>query len=45
MAEHIGGNKMRAYRIFRLGISSDIDPLGRLMHGAKPAVKKFPHIT
>jgi hypothetical protein len=30
--------------IFRLGISSNIDPLGRVMHGAKPAVKIFLHI-
>jgi hypothetical protein len=28
------GNKMGAYRIFCLGISSNIDPLGRFMHGA-----------
>jgi hypothetical protein len=31
---------MGAYGIFRLGISSNIDPLGRCMHGAKPAMKK-----
>jgi hypothetical protein len=38
------GNKMGAYRIFRLGISSNIDPLGLFMHGAKPAVKINFHI-
>jgi hypothetical protein len=38
------GNKMRAYWIFRLGISSNIDPLGRFMHGAKPVMKKNFHI-
>jgi hypothetical protein len=31
---------MRAYSICSLGISSDIDPLSRFMHQAKPAVKK-----
>jgi hypothetical protein len=49
--EKIGGHrcffllraiKLGANRIFRLGISSNIDPLGRFMHGAKPGVK-FPH--
>jgi hypothetical protein len=30
---------MGAYWIFRLGISSNIDPLGIVMHGAKPAVR------
>jgi hypothetical protein len=37
-------NKIRAHMIFRLGISSNIDPLGRFMHGEKPAVKKKFHM-
>jgi hypothetical protein len=46
--EKIGGHhclfSATAYRIFHLGISSNIDPLGRFMHGAKPALKKNVHI-